>query len=572
MSTINIERFYKSFPTLNHKRNRFPFEKEINFDMQMGKITPIAAIRVVPGQTYNLDLSTVIKVAPLVTPPMDNAVFKAFAFYNPDRNEWKNYKYWAGEKQNPENPEEEPTYLVPKAIAPEGGWSYGGFYDNIGCVPRVAGDKIDAYIPRTDREIYNYYFRNQSLENPLPISKDDGDETTEENENGETVAYNDALRNICKPRDLFTQCLPTQSGTSPVEIPLGSYAPVIGNGKSIQIFDGTSYGNLIHSKINTSNNIISYRGNLGTTSPDSVNVGTILESDGNTAEEHGALGLTTDGEKSGMIADLTKAMGAPLEGLYQAIAYNTMQYITSRGGGRYFEILSNIYGVANPDGVLQQPEFLGSTSQTIEFDTVTQTAEGGTTTTGVGHRAANGYMENYNRIITKSFGEFGWIIIYGVVTMYPKYQQGQSKLMDTEDPLELFNPIFNLMGDEPIYNGDIYYQGPNVKDENGDVIDDKVFGYGKRNSRLLYPVNEIHGKQRSQYPQSLDTNHFAQLFDSLPKLNKTFDKVTDESFKRCLQITDETQFICNALITGIQDIEIPIESIPMPIPDISFNR
>lgn len=565
MSSIDIERFYKSFPTLSHNRNRFPFEKEINFNMKMGEITPIAIIPVVPGQTYNLDLSTVLKVAPLQTPPMDNAVFKAFAFYNPNRNTWKNYKYWAGEKQNPEDPENEPTYLVPKVIAPESGWKFNGFYDNIGRVPGIKANKIDAYIPRTDRQIYNYYFRNQSLENPLKVSLDDGDQTFEEGST--TVAYNDDLRKICKPRDLFTQCLPTQSGTTPVEIPLGSTAPVIGNGMTVGITgsNNKNYG-LIEKAADGGNlqYVRAYEGVYGKKLTDSLN-------QGNIAPNNTFFGITKDPNNSGLIADLTKAMGAPLSGLYQAIAYNTMQYMTSRGGGRYFEILSNIYGVANPDGVLQQPEFLGSTSQVIEFDTVTQTSEGTVGQTGVGHRAANGYMENYNSIINKSFGEFGWIIIYGVVTVYPKYQQGQTKLADTNDPLELFNPIFNLMGDEAIYNGEIYYQGNAVKDENGNIIDDLVFGYGKRNSRLLYPVNEVHGEQRSQYPQSLDTNHFAQKFNKLPKLNKEFDKVTDEAFKRCLQIQDETQFIGNALITGIQDIEIPINAIPMPVPNIKYQ-
>lgn len=551
MSILDIERFYKSFPTIGHKRNRFPFEKEINFNMKMGEITPIAAIRVVPGQTYNLDMSTVIKVAPLQQPPMDNAIFKAFAFYNPDRNTWQNYKYWFGEKKNPENPEEEPTYLVPKVKLPKGGFAYNSFYDNIGCNPAVGNYKIDAFLPRTDRQIYNTYFRNQTLENPLEVNLSDSDDSPEQNM---------TLRKICKPRDFFTQCLPTQSGTSPVEIPLGAEAPVIGNGKVLGFTDGTKeYGTWNHNE----NGHIAYAPGEAYSG---VNVGKRIQNVGNIPSGRVGLGISTNSDKSGLIADLSKAMGAPLEGLYQAIAYNTFQYMTSRGGNRYFEHVSNIYGVVNPDGVLQQPEFLGSVSQMIDFDTVTQTSSTSGEATPLAHRAANGYMENYGGIINKSFGEFGWIIIYGVVTYHPKYQQGVSKLMQTNDPLELFNPIFNLMGDEAIYRSEIYVQDDDTVNEEGNPINDEVFGYGKRNSRLLYPINEIHGEQRSQYSQSLDTNHFAEEWKTAPTLNKEFDKVTDEGFKRCLQVTDETQFICNSLITGTQDIEVPLEAIPSPIP------
>lgn len=533
MSSIDIETFYKAFPSLSHKRNRFPWEKEINYNLKMGEITPVAIIRTVPGVTYNLDLSTVMKVAPLSVPPMDNAVAKFFAFHNPDRNTWPNYKYWFGEKKSPENPEEEPTYLVPKVTFPENGFEYNSFYDNIGCNPEVGNYKIDAFIPRTDRQIYNMYFRNQALENPLEVNLTDEDDDPSQNMK---------LRKICKPRDLFTQCLPTQNGTTPVEIPLGSYAPVYTNANEKTILNIVDANDTIYkSGLFTSGSNNNITANVPTAS--------------------------TNDTYTGLYAKLAESLGAPLEGLYQAIAYNTLQYITSRGGNRYFEQISNIYGVVNPDGVLQNPEFLGSLSQMIDFDVVTQTSSTSGEATPLANRAANGYMQNYGSIINKSFGEFGWIIIYAVVTHYPKYQQGVSRLMQTEDPLELFNPLFNLMGDEAIYQSEIYIQSDDAVDENGNKENDKVWGYGKRNSRLLYPVNEIHGEQRSSYPQTLDANHFAEYYETAPLLNKTFDKITDEGLKRALTVTEETQFICNSIITGTMDIEVPINPLPGPIPE-----
>lgn len=560
MANLNIERFYKSFPTLSHNRNRYPFEKEINWNMKLGEITPICKIPVVPGQTYNLDMSTVIKVAPLSITPMDNLVAKFFAFYNPDRNTWKNYKYWFGEKQNPENPEEEPTYLVPKITAPaETGFAFNSFFDNVGYVPGIPNYKINAFIARTDRQIYNTYFRNQTLENPLEVNLGDEDDD---------ASQNMALRKICKPRDYFTQGLPTQSGTTPVEIPLGSSAPVavFGNGLTIGLMDknGGKAG-IAATTISGSGTLASFQGSYG------KNLSTALS--GNMLANGYPVGLTTDPTKSGItgIADLTQAMGAPLEGLYQAVAYNTYQYLTSRGGNRYFEHISNIYGTVNPDGVLQQPEFLGSLSQMIEFDTVTQTSSTASEPTPLGNRSANGYAENYGAIINKSFGEFGWIIIYGVVTHHPKYQQGIDKFSRIDDPLELFNPIFNLMGDEAIKRSEIYIQPDTILNEQGTPINDEVFAYGKRNSALLYPVNEIHGEQRSSYSQSLDAYHFAEEFEEMPTLNKEFDKVTDEAFKRALTVTNETQFICNSLITGTQDIEVPTNPIPNINPMLAFE-
>lgn len=559
MANINIETFYKSFPTISHKRNRFPFKKTINYNMKMGEITPVALIRNTPGQTLNLDVATVIKVAPLQNPPQDDAIFKLFAFKFEDRIEWSNYRYWYGEPKNPEDPDNEDTYLFPKVELPTSyenekgetiqGFPYNTFYDNIGCVPEYGGYKIDKTIPNGDRDIYNHYFRNKALENPLPIDRTDADGDPWEN------MY---LRKICKPRDMITSLLPTATGKS-VEIPLGSECAVIGTGMTLGITNGTTNaGTAIDI---SSANIRTQTGAYGQELPGTYTAGN--------AFPNGTLvGVTTDPEKSGLKALLSTAIGAPLEGLYQAIAYNTYEYIKSRGGSEYFNQLANIYGIVNPEGVMQIPEFLGSLSQYIEFDTVTQTSESGTTP--LANRAANGYMENYGNLIHKSFGEFGWTIIYGVVTHYPRYQQGISKLMQTEDPLDLFNPLFNLVGDEAFYQSEVYIQPDSVLDENGEPVNNKVLGYGKRHARYIMPLDEIHGEQRSSYPQSLDTNHFAEYYTEAPVLNKTFDKVNDISFKRNLQITDETQFLCNSLITGTQDIEIPTESIPSPFPDIQI--
>lgn len=551
----NIETFYKSFPTISTKRNRFPFKKEINYNMKMGEITPITVIPVVPGQTYNLDLTTVIKTAPLSVAPMDGAVFKAFAFYQANRNTWDNYPYWFGEKKYPENPEKEPTYLVPKIKMPATGCKYNGFFDNIGVSPTAKNYKIDAYLHRMHLQIKNTYFRNQSLENAIEVNTGDQDDVyTEEL---------DTLFKISRQRDLFAQCLPTQSGPEDIEIPLGTTAPVYGTGKTLGLTDGITNTAIINQTVAGDTGIYYSRNSLY-----GKKVGTTEGAEGGrlTTVNRG-IGVTSDPNNSGLAVDLSKAVGAPLQGLYQAIAANALEYVKSRGGNRYFEQLANVYNITNPDQVLRLPEFLGSVQKMIDFDTVTQTSQTENQQSGLGYRGANGYLEDFSHIVSKSFGEFGWIIIYGVITYTPKYQQGVTRLFNTEDPLDLFCPYFNRMGDEPIFLDEIYAQDPSVVNEQGVPMNDTVWGYGKRNSRILYPVNEVHGEQRSTYPQSLDKNIFSEAYTSAPGLNKDWDKVDDSGFKRALAVTDETQFICNSIVSGVQDIEIPLDAVPSPIPD-----
>lgn len=70
----------------------------------------------------------------------------------------------------------------------------------------------------------------------------------------------------------------------------------------------------------------------------------------------------------------------------------------------------------------------------------------------------------------------------------------------------------------------------------------------------------------------MDQNVFSEDYGNLPTLSKQWDKVTDEGFKRALAIQDETQFLGNLVITGIQDIEIPLNPIPSPIPNVLMDN
>ena len=63
-------------PLLLRKRNLFPIEKTVTTDLKEGIITPLCVKEVVPGQTIKLNLTSLLRMAPTISPTMDNLIFK----------------------------------------------------------------------------------------------------------------------------------------------------------------------------------------------------------------------------------------------------------------------------------------------------------------------------------------------------------------------------------------------------------------------------------------------------------------------------------------------------------------
>lgn len=126
-------------------------------------------------------------------------------------------------------------------------------------------------------------------------------------------------------------------------------------------------------------------------------------------------------------ADLTNALGTNIIALREAIALQEYNELNNRGGNRYFDQLANRFGTINPDLVLQNPEYLGGTQKMINIMPVTQTSATADQDTPAGNLTGYGICGDGGNIINKSFGEWGCIIIYGVVTTYKSINKDCTK-------------------------------------------------------------------------------------------------------------------------------------------------
>ena len=79
---------------------------------------------------------------------------------------------------------------------------------------------------------------------------------------------------------------------------------------------------------------------------------------------------------------------------------------------------------------------------------------------------------------------------------------------------DFYWPAFAHLGEQPIYNKEIYAQGT--------TADDEVFGYIPRYDEYRFKNSQITGMMRSTADNSLDVWHLAQEFENLPTLSAQF--------------------------------------------------
>jgi len=487
-------------PRADIPRSRFSMQKTLKTSFDSGYLVPIMCEEVLPGDTFNVNVTMFGRLATPIFPVMDNLHLDSFFFFVPNRLVWNNWVKFMGEQ---ENPSDSISYSIPQQVSPAGGYAIGSLQDYLG-LPTVGqvgnGNTVShsALPVRAYNLIYNQWFRDENLQNSSVVDKGDGPDTS--------PSTNYTLLRRGKRHDYFTSALPwPQKGGTAVTLPLGTSAPVFGTGKALGISNGTTnYGLIAGTEGFLGARTNAYDSSIGTT-----------VSTGADAGANKALGIVTSGV-SGLFADLSQATAATINQLRQSFQIQKLLERDARGGTRYTEILRSHFGVTSPDARLQRPEYLGGGSTPINISPIAQTSGTGQTgqTTPLGNLAAMGtYLANGHGF-TQSFVEHGYVI--GVVSVRADltYQQGLRRHWSRSTRYDFYFPAFAMLGEQAILNKEIYVTGG--------ASDSNVFGYQERWAEYRYNPSEITGLFRSTAAGTIDPWHYAQKFTSLPTLNSTF--------------------------------------------------
>ena len=362
----NDEAHFSTLPKVEIHRSLFDRTSQLKTSFNVGQLIPIYADEYLPGDTFVMDTAMVIRTSTMIKPVMDNMFLDLYYFAVPNRLVWEHFKEFMGE--NTSGPWTQTTeYIIPQVTAPSGGWSQGTIADYFGIPTKVSGLSVSSLFFRAYALIWNEYFRDQNLQNPTDVPKTDATVIGVNTGVLETDACKGGLPLPAnKIHDYFTSALPEPQKGPDVSIPLGTSAPVVGNGLALGLTDGTDYRP------------------LGANGTGLLRLANLPFAPAGSAASFGTafgadklLGLTTDVNNSNAYADLSLASAATINQLRLAFQTQRLYERDARSGTRYIETIKGHFGVESADARMQRPEYLGGKRLPINVDQVVQTSSTG---------------------------------------------------------------------------------------------------------------------------------------------------------------------------------------------------
>lgn len=553
-------------PQVDIQRSTFDRSSGHKTTFNAGKLVPIYVDEVLPGDTFEMKTSTIIRGSTPIFPVMDNANLDIYFFFVPNRLVWDHWKEFNGEN-TASKWEQTVEYSIPQMAPPlstdkiKEGWEKGTLADYMG-IPTQVGPGASQTNPqytvnhlpfRAYCLIWNEWFRDQNLQDPVLI--DTGDSQTNGRHlipEGNSINFENQaalqganLLPVNKYFDYFTGALPEPQKGPDVLLPLGNTAPVI-----TMTTDITGLTSSSPSLRFASNTPINSQANVVIT-PTGSGKGTLNHTTANVDVINGNL------IPANLYANLAEATSATINELRLAFQLQKLYERDARGGTRYIEILKSHFGVTSPDARLQRPEYLGGERIPINIDQVIQTSGTAEGTTPQGNTGAYSLTGNQGSYFKHSFVEHGYVLGLACVRTEHTYQQGLEKIWNRKNRFDFYWPALANIGEQAILNKEIYLQAIGTTNE-------EAFGYQEAWAEYRYKPSRVSSAFRSNITGSLDAWHYADYYEELPKLSAEWIQETYKNVDRTLavQSTLEDQYIADFWFKCKCTRPMPIYSIP----------
>ena len=554
----NNERHFNQIPEMKASRTRFNRDQTVLTTFDSGKLIPFYVDEVLPGDTFSVDTSAIIRMTTPKYPVMDDAFIDFYYFYCPNRILWDEFKQFMGEVEStPWMPQK--TYRVPRIIVngkKENPEPYEeSILDYMGIPTKVENTfMVNALPVRAYVKIWNEFFRDENVENAAIIKTDsndinyqDGRETEEAIEGilNKAVGGGRCLP-VNKFHDYFTSCLPYPQRGPEVTLPMTGNAPIrLGSNKgeyqdfagAVEMIVGTTSANNVAGSLVYGN----FTGAPG---------------EKKTMEFSGK--ETTSGEVGTggwMYADLEAITATTINDLRKAVAVQQYYEALARGGSRYREQVQALWDVTISDKTVQVPEYLGGGRYRVNINQIVQTSGQQTNQdTPIGETGAMSVTPINESSFTKSFEEHGFIIGVCCVRHNHSYQQGLERFWSRADRLDYYVPQFANLGEQPVKKKEIMLTGSGT--------DEETFGYQEAWADYRMKPNRVSGKMRSNATGTLDFWHYADNYKKVPTLSQEWMTEGKTEIARTLIVQDEPQFFGAIRVANKTTRRMPLYSVP----------
>lgn len=473
---------------MRRKRARFNMSHVNSTTCKMGNIIPIMIAEALPGDTWQGDTKLFTRVAPLNAPVMHRVQQQLYTFFVPNRLLWDNWEEFITGGPDGNNASVPPTISLKPTL--------GSLADYFGLPITNNSISVSALPFRALTLIWNDFFRDQDLQDELPLSLEDGVDTT----------TSTALLRANWAKDYFTTARPWPQKGSAVNIPLGDRASVYSiPNNSVNLNFGTP-GNSMGKLIGTGESQYGQERLLG-----------ILE-DGTPPSASRAYYP----EKLDFYADLSNASTITIDELRQAFAIQCWQEKRSLYGSRYEDLL-HFWGLSTQDYRLQRPELISVRNSLLQFSEVLQTSP--VDGSGVGNMAGHGVGAMRSGRWRYYCHEHGFLMTLLVVRPQAVYTQGVERMWSRQTRWDYWNPEFQHIGQQEVLQKEIFAAGTDA--------DDDIWGYQNRFDEYRRGKNHITGEFRA----TLDYWNMARVFENAPSLNSEF--ITANPTDRIYQLSED---------------------------------
>ena len=556
MPSRNEESSFSRLPGVQVHRSKFPFKQENKFSGNVGDLIPFLVEEVLPGDTFNLKLSKLVRLSTSIHPTMDNLYLDTYFFFVPNRLIWDNWQKFMGE--NDQAWAQNTDLFVPPFINIDGGGDSAAnarFNPQVGSVLNYLGlpltyfdnykqSKVTILDFNAYCKVFNDWFRDENLQDEVPIYKGDGQLPSAfyssyalyiQNTYGLSGSVGFQESNSClkvaRFHDYFTSALPAPQKGADVLIPAGGAV----------LFDKDAIDSSVQAQwMDPSGNLSTYTGSVYSTA-----------------------GRVSDNANNRLFYDPQGTL--KLDGLQITVnnlrlAMQTQRLLEkdARSGSRYIEIIRGHFGVVSPDARLQRSEYLGGKRTLLNMSEVVQTSES-TSNSKLGNLAGRSSTADVEDGFIKSFVEHGYLIGVCCVRADNTYSQGIPRRYFRFNRLEYYFPVLANIGEQPIYNKEIY-----LPKSSETKSPDDVFGYQEPWAEYRYKQNRTAGYFTPGITGTLDSWHYAADYSSTPSLSSSWLKQGTAEVDRTLAAGSAVthQLLFDFYTYGSMVRPMPVHSIP----------